>query len=84
MNLLNKIIAIVGAGISGASCSYFLSQTFKENVDLVVFEKSDRVGGRLATIEFENRNYELGGSILHPSNLYMKAFMKILGWFLFN
>jgi protoporphyrinogen oxidase len=46
-----------------------------------VFEKSDRVGGRLATVEFENRSYELGGSILHPSNLYMKAFMKILGCF---
>ncbi len=31
----------------------------------------------MATINFEEREYEMGGSILHSSNLYMKSFLKL-------
>ena len=37
-------IAIVGGGISGCSCAYFLREIFGENVELVVFEQSDKIG----------------------------------------
>ncbi|RNA08442.1 prenylcysteine oxidase-like [Brachionus plicatilis] len=71
-------IAIVGSGISGAANAYFLRQTFCDNVELVMFEKADKIGGRLATFEFNGRLYELGGSVLHPSNNYMHEFLEKL------
>lgn len=33
----------------------------------------------MATIDYKERSYELGGSILHSSNLYMKQFLKFMG-----
>ena len=72
-------IGILGAGISGCACAYFLNQLFKESAEIVVFEKSDRAGGRLLTYEHNGRNYEIGGSILHTSNIYMARFTQILG-----
>lgn len=70
-------IAIIGAGISGCSCAYFLRDMFGDKVELVVFEQSNQIGGRLETVNFKGRDYELGGSILHSSNLYMKSFVKL-------
>jgi prenylcysteine oxidase/farnesylcysteine lyase len=77
-NLNQKVkIAIIGGGISGCSCAFFLRQLFENQIDVTVFEKTNQIGGRLRTIEYNDRKYELGGSILHPSNLYMKSFLKI-------
>lgn len=44
-----------------------------------MFEKSDKIGGRLDTFSFNERLYELGGSVLHPSNNYMNEFLEKLG-----
>jgi len=68
-------VAIVGAGIGGASTGYFLSQLLPE-VDITVFEKG-RIGGRLATEEVDGRKYETGGSIIHGANRYMVQFLDI-------
>ena len=73
------IKAIVGAGLSGCASAFFLNQIFEDRADITVFEKTNYVGGRLRTFEYNNRKHELGGSILHPSNLYMKSFLKICG-----
>lgn len=43
-----------------------------------VFEKGE-VGGRLATVNIQGREYEAGGSVIHPLNLHMKRFVKDLG-----
>ena len=93
-------ICIIGGGISGCSVSFFLKETFGDNADITLFEKTDTIGiksiymyrqtiikwniyiflgGRLATIDCDNRTFEVGGSILHSSNLYMKSFLKICG-----
>ncbi|XP_074837918.1 prenylcysteine oxidase 1 [Carettochelys insculpta] len=71
-------IAVVGAGIGGTSAAYFLRQKFGRDIQIDVFEKGT-VGGRLATINVEGKDYEAGGSILHPLNLHMKHFVKELG-----
>ena len=39
-----KCIAVIGAGISGLACTLFLSN---KKYEVTVFEKSDRIGGRL-------------------------------------
>ena len=71
--------AIAGGGISGCASAFFLKETFGDKIELVVIEKTDRIGGRLETLDVDNRSYELGGSILHSSNLYMKTFVKLFG-----
>ncbi|XP_005285278.1 prenylcysteine oxidase 1 isoform X1 [Chrysemys picta bellii] len=71
-------IAVIGAGIGGTSAAYFLRQKFGKEVQIDVFERG-MVGGRLATINVEGKDYEAGGSIIHPLNLHMKHFVKELG-----
>jgi len=70
-------IGIIGAGIGGASLSYFLSREFPE-ADITVFEKGE-LGGRLATVEVDGRKYESGGAIIHVANRYMIDFLDICG-----
>ena len=75
----NPNIAIVGAGIGGSSSSHFLRELFGPEATIDVFEASDRIGGRLNTMEIAGRRYESGGSIIHPANKYMGDFVKHLG-----
>ncbi|XP_058803534.1 prenylcysteine oxidase 1-like [Phymastichus coffea] len=70
-------VAIIGAGIGGASASYFLTELFDKNIDIDIFE-SNIVGGRLATVKFGNKEFEAGGAIIHPRNKYMQDFVKLL------
>ncbi|KYO44134.1 prenylcysteine oxidase 1 [Alligator mississippiensis] len=71
-------IAVIGAGIGGTSAAYYLRQKFGRDVQIDLFER-EAVGGRLATIRVEGKEYEAGGSVIHPLNLHMKAFVKELG-----
>eukprot|EP01102_Stenamoeba_stenopodia_P012394 TRINITY_DN3912_c0_g1_i1.p1 TRINITY_DN3912_c0_g1~~TRINITY_DN3912_c0_g1_i1.p1 ORF type:complete len:564 (-),score=138.35 TRINITY_DN3912_c0_g1_i1:121-1812(-) len=60
-------IAIVGSGISGASASYFLKQLYSDlgsELEIVVYEKDDNVGGRVGTFELDGHKLEKGGAIL--------------------
>ena len=72
-------IAIIGSGIGGSATAHFVREIFGENAQISVFEKADRMGGRLATVDFVGETFESGGSIIHPKNLYMKKFVKLLG-----
>ena len=62
-------VAVIGGGIGGTSVAYFLSQRLP-GADVTVFEMG-RVGGRLDTVDIAGRRYEVGGSIIHSSNLLM-------------
>ncbi len=44
-----KKIAVVGSGISGLSCAYFLSRSY----EVTVFEANDYVGGHTHTVDVE-------------------------------
>lgn len=73
------ISAIVGGGIGGTSCAYFLNEIFKEEAEIHVYE-GNKIGGRLATASLSDGNeYETGGSIIHQSNKYMSDFVRNLG-----
>ena len=37
------------------------------------------IGGRLKTIDIAGRNYECGGSIIHPKNILMKKLVEEMG-----
>ncbi|KRX92782.1 Prenylcysteine oxidase, partial [Trichinella pseudospiralis] len=68
-------IAVIGAGIGGTSCSYFLRQIFGDGIEIDIFD-GGKVGGRLATVEIERKHYESGGSVIHPQNEYMLIFTE--------
>ena len=57
------------------------SGAFGSEATIDVFEASDRIGGRLDTIEIAGKRFEFGGSIIHPDNKYMGDFVKLLGKF---
>ncbi|MEG4534184.1 NAD(P)-binding protein [Microcoleus sp. D2_18a_D3] len=44
-------IALVGAGVSGLSLAYYLHKYSKGNIEIVVYEQADRVGGNALTQE---------------------------------
>lgn len=69
---------MVGAGIGGTAAAYYLRQEFGAGVKIDVFEPGT-VGGRLATVNIGNYEYETGGSVIHPLNLHMKEFIEKLG-----
>ncbi|XP_032672865.1 prenylcysteine oxidase-like isoform X2 [Odontomachus brunneus] len=48
------------------------------NLEIDLYE-ARHVGGRLATVTIGNNTYEAGGSIIHPRNMYMQKFVKLLG-----
>ncbi|XP_006825223.1 amine oxidase [flavin-containing]-like [Saccoglossus kowalevskii] len=58
-------VIVIGAGLSGLSAAWLLH---KENVDVVVLEARDRVGGRTYTIHNSDVGYcDLGGSYAGPT-----------------
>ncbi|KAF4730590.1 Prenylcysteine oxidase-like [Perkinsus olseni] len=75
-------VAIIGAGMAGASAAYFCSQLFdsETSVKIDVFESSDHhVGGRARSIECGGRKYEAGASIVHKENKYFLGFCERFG-----
>ena len=75
----NANIAIIGAGIGGSSCSHFIRELFGSQATIDAFEATDRIGGRLDTVEIAGKTFESGGSIIHPDNKHMVDFVKHLG-----
>ncbi|XP_011643210.1 prenylcysteine oxidase 1-like [Pogonomyrmex barbatus] len=71
-------VAIIGGGIGGASTLHFLSELLNGNLEIDLYE-AKTVGGRLATIKIDGDEFEAGGSIIHPKNMYMQRFVKLLG-----
>lgn len=69
---------MIGAGIGGASASHHISQLFGSNLDSIHVFESDTIGGRLATVVLQDKEFEAGGAIIHPRNKYMVEFAKLL------
>jgi len=71
-------IGIVGAGITGATTSKYLSEELPD-ADIEVFERNDEVGGRLQTLSVGERTLEAGGKFLHADDELCTTFMDELG-----
>jgi monoamine oxidase len=57
------LVVVIGAGVSGLSCAYHLSQ--KPDCDVIVIEGRDRVGGRTWTRQFGKAAVDCGASWVH-------------------
>lgn len=64
MNREHKI-GIIGAGISGISAAYYLTQ--KRYTNITILEQSDRVGGKCYSIAYKGKTYEMGTLLGLPS-----------------
>lgn len=67
-------ICIIGAGVSGISTAYYLEKKGYKNV--VVLEKSNRVGGKCNTLKYKGKTYELGSQMGFDSNHYLMELME--------
>ena len=63
MEKSKKAVVIVGAGVAGLSAGHLLE---KKGFEVVIFEASNRIGGRVYELNgFSSKPIELGGEIIH-------------------
>ncbi|KAI1301761.1 Prenylcysteine oxidase [Halotydeus destructor] len=72
-------VAIIGGGVGGSATAYFINRLIGDSVEIDLYEKSERIGGRVYALPFQQNKYEAGGSILHPRNIYATALMEKFG-----
>jgi prenylcysteine oxidase/farnesylcysteine lyase len=65
--------------VSGSAAAYFLHKSLGDQVEIVVFEKESRVGGRIRSIKVGGEEWETGGSIIHSENQYLSTIVDELG-----
>ncbi|MFH0898727.1 MAG: FAD-dependent oxidoreductase [bacterium] len=72
-------IVILGAGLTGISAAYHLEQA--GFFDYKIFEKNNRPGGLLQSVQQDGFTFDYTGHLLHISDPYIKTFIeKILGF----
>jgi len=64
-------IIVIGAGLGGLSASIALAS---EGFSVTLFEKNDKVGGKLNVLEKEGFTFDLGPSILTLPHIFRKLF----------
>lgn len=76
MQKKQKKIAIVGCGIGGATLVYYLKQEFPD-IQITVFEKCEKLGGRINYIKLEDgKTIEIGAQFLNGKNYNLLKFIK--------
>jgi len=67
-------VAIVGSGAGGSAAAFFLKKALGERVKVDIFEKDTEIGGRIKSILLDGINVELGGSVYHQENFFIRNF----------
>lgn len=73
---MSKRVAVVGAGIAGLVAGYEL---YKKGLDVVVFESSNRVGGRMTTDNVDGFIIDRGAQFLSDNYSTLIPLIKELG-----
>jgi prenylcysteine oxidase/farnesylcysteine lyase len=68
--------AIIGSGIGGSSAAHYLLKN--ENIKVDLYEKSDRVGGRVLSKEINGKIFDVGASFIIQAN---KLVMELINEF---
>ncbi|XP_065186345.1 prenylcysteine oxidase 1-like [Sycon ciliatum] len=70
-------VGVIGGGLGGSSAAYFLRDAWKDpNRTLDITFVTDNTTGRTRSVGVGGQMFEEGGSVIHPKNLYMKAFVE--------
>ncbi|CAM9189606.1 unnamed protein product [Ascophyllum nodosum] len=64
-------VAIVGAGIGGSTASYFLRELMGDDLEIIVFDRSFKTGGRTEHFVRDGKVFETGASIIYTGNEYL-------------
>jgi monoamine oxidase len=76
-------IGIIGGGFSGLLCAYLLEQLYGDRVEAVIFEGSDRLGGRVRTTPLPGIDaaYEAGVAEFYDivGNSHLRRLVRHLG-----
>ena len=67
-------IAIIGAGLAGLN----LARLLGELADVIVFEKSNKLGGRLSTLNVQGFSFDHGAQFFTAKNPAFQTFVKEL------
>eukprot|EP01080_Neovahlkampfia_damariscottae_P001548 gene1548-12674_t len=68
-------VCVVGGGIAGLYACHYLK---KLNIDFVLVESSDRLGGRMLQKEVSGINVEVGAEFIHGENSILNHLLKKL------
>src|SRR5947209_14138177 len=71
-------IGIIGSGIAGSSAALFLRRALGKDMDIVVFERARRIGGRTSHIEADGTVMETGALYGVAYGRYMLDFVRDL------
>lgn len=71
----DKRVYIIGAGITGLVIAYEL---LKKGTSVTIFEKLDKVGGLLRTLDFQGHYVDLGPKLFHTFNKDIIQYWKAL------
>ncbi len=72
-------VAVIGGGISGLTAAYRLRQLLGEDAEIVVFEKTTEIGGKLRTVELAGVGYDVGAEAFLARRPEMTALVRELG-----
>lgn len=68
-----KKVLVIGAGLGGLSSAIYLAS---EGYDVEIFEKNDKVGGKLNVLERDGFKFDLGPSIFTMPHIFNELFEK--------
>jgi oxygen-dependent protoporphyrinogen oxidase len=79
--LMPRRVVVLGAGISGLSCAWYLKKRFGASVDVTVLENQDRVGGLIRSVRSDGFLFEWGPHSLRTkgSGLFTLRLVEELG-----
>ena len=68
-----KKVIVIGAGLGGLSAAISLKQS---GYDVEVFEKNDKIGGKLNVLKQQGYTFDLGPSILTLPHIFERLFER--------
>jgi len=71
-------IAIIGSGISGLFSALMLKSNFGDNVNITIFEKKNKIGGRIEVINFDGTEVISGAGIGRKDDILLYNLCKLL------
>lgn len=73
---MDKKVAIIGSGVSALACAVVLKE---KGIDFKIFEKENRVGGKILTEKIDNFIVELGPDSYLPEKYWSVQLIKKVG-----
>lgn len=70
----NSTVAVIGAGIGGLSCAALLAHSGKS---VAIYEKNERVGGKLNWLEAEGYSWDMGPSLLTMPYVFERLWQRL-------